>query len=69
MKRTSITVQPALHARTTCPACDAPVASALQRRGRACWFCDAPLSADDPPRVVAEKINPEHPLHVARERR
>jgi len=57
-------VPPDRPAQFSCPACDAPAASAHKRRGRACWYCDAPLSADDPPRVIAAKINRERPLRI-----
>ena len=67
MKQTLTTMRPNPPARVACPACDAPAASASHRRGRACWFCDAPLSTEDPPRLVAAKINPESPLYIGRE--
>ena len=69
MKQTLITKRPGMAAQLSCPACAAPAASAQKRRGRACWYCDAPLSADDPPRVIAAKINCERPLHIGHELR
>jgi hypothetical protein len=50
-----------------CPACAAPLPPAVKRRGRACWYCYAPLNAEDPPALLpagSGPINPERPLSI-----